>query len=174
MLSHPKHALKPRESSYTRHFVWPHSTNEVHKMQTTHAHPAQNNQNYHSTSYYSGAFLFSLVFCMAMLFFLKWCIEQHVISTGFINFIGLFFDNLTIRAAGSYSTEIALLTFTALAGFGLYALFRFYLGLAITWTIATIAALYFYTSEPETIKPANLKSALIEQGKAKKSEWIGG
>ena len=49
MLSHPKHALKPRETSCTRHFVWPHSTMRTKKMQNYQAH---NDSIYRSPSDY--------------------------------------------------------------------------------------------------------------------------
>lgn len=139
--------------------------------QQTHAlndaqHPNQSNGN---------GYLFVFVISAICIFFLKYCIENHVPTTGFINFLSLFFDSLRIEAKGSYLPEIVILILLSLAAFGLYVLITRLFLTALTFAALTACVIYFYSDiKPEHIKPLTLKDVMIQDGRAKESDNVGG
>lgn len=137
----------------------------------TGANPAQ---NYPTQSHEKG-FLTAFVLSAICLFFLKWIIENHVPSTGFINFLSLFFDEIKISIKGGYIPEIVIMAILGLAAYGLYALItRLFLS-AIVLSIALAGVIYFYSdSKPENITPETMKDELVRKGLARPDENIGG
>jgi hypothetical protein len=100
MLSHPTHAINPRKSSFTRHFVQPHNIYEVNKMQqsTQSAHPAQNTQ--------ANGIIFVVLFSLALL--LAYAVNQHLVTDCFVGLLSLFFDSFSVKTS-SILTDIAML-----------------------------------------------------------------
>lgn len=118
-----------------------------------------------------GGFLFATISGVICIFFLKFCIEEHVISTAFIGFIDLFFDKLSIKAQGSYSTEVMLLAVFCFFCFGVYALFRFYFAHAITYVFLLVVVIIFYSSQPEQKQGIG---TVVDKKSLKSSPVLGG
>lgn len=136
------------------------------KMQTTHAHPAQSDT-------LKSNFFVMLLFT-SCIFFLKWCIENHMITHGFVNFLGLFFDSLIIKAVGSYFSEIVLLVLLSLAAFGLYCLIRYFWVIAVVWAVLLAIAAFYFSDQHPFNKPLTLKQALTQEKRADSFENIRG
>lgn len=149
------------------------STNEDNKMQTDYTGSHHSEQNYQHSN--EKGFLAAFVLSAICLFFLKWIIENHIPTTGFINFLSLFFDDIKISIKGGYIPEIVLIAILALALFGLYVLItRLFLS-AIVLSLLFAGVIYFYSdSKPENITPETLKDELVRKGLARPNENIGG
>jgi hypothetical protein len=147
IITYPYHATKPRESSFTKHFVQPQILNEAKKMQISQsANPAQTYQNQKS------GVTFVILFSLAL--FLAYAVNNHLVTDAFSYCMALLFENFSIKNGSIYS-DIALLIFFLLALFGLYCVFKFFLPIAITVLIIGVIAWLFLA--PESDKPHEVK-----------------
>ena len=123
MLSHPTHAINPRKSSFTRHFVQPHITMRKTKMQN----PIYQNLLFLA----AGGLLF-------------YGLSQHYIGHSTAKMCS------TINAMQSnYLIEIAILIATVLIIFALWTLWLFFKPLLIVGIICIAAVTWYATSEPD-------------------------
>ena len=139
-------------------------------MQTSDYTGSHSEQYYQPTQSNKNGLL--LVCLLSLGAFLFYATQNHLITEGFVNLASNFFDAFNIHSTG-ISGELFLLAILLLSLFGLFCLVKFFLVPLIAFVIVAAVLAVMFSPDTHT-KPLTLKDSLIRNGRAAKSENVGG